>query len=195
MRSERSRLDVFSLLDFKVCLHSQLLNFLIIKKPVRLVLMLAVQDSWRVGPWRSLGHLPMANSIGVLTTQSYLCVSYGCCFTHQRSRRHLRQSGLVQIFGGSLHKRTEKLLEQPYTHLSSIWPRCVWSSWKSLHIVHSVECLHVMWMMESHVCTNRLWIHLEKCPSIHEVCTWLLMERYSIWIAVKCDVAPSETIR
>ena len=39
---------------------------------------------------------------------------------------------------------------------------CVWFSRRSLHFMHSIECLHIMRMMESHICTNRLWILL-KC--------------------------------
>ena len=31
-----------------------------------------------------------------------------------------------------------------------------------LNIVHSIECLHIMGMMESHVCANRIRIHM-KC--------------------------------
>ena len=49
---------------------------------------------------------------------------------------------------------------QSEIHFSSICPRSMWSSRKSFNIVHSTRCLHVMRMMESHVCTNRLRIHL-----------------------------------
>ena len=35
---------------------------------------------------RSLGLLPMANSIGVHATQSYLCVSQRRCLAHQLGR-------------------------------------------------------------------------------------------------------------
>ena len=30
------------------------------------------------------------------------------------------------------------------------------------HVVHSVECLQVVRMVESHICTNRLRVHLER---------------------------------
>ena len=30
------------------------------------------------------------------------------------------------------------------------------------HVVHSVECLHVVRMVESRICTNRLRVHLER---------------------------------
>ena len=66
-----------------------------------------------------------------------------------------------RFFGGCIHECRKKLLKQSYTNLSSIWPRSVRSCWKSLHIMHSIECLHVMRMVESHICTNRLRIHLE----------------------------------
>ena len=59
------------------------------------------------------------------------------------------------------HERQEKFLEQSHTHLCSVRPWCMWSCWKSLHVVHSVECLHVMRLVEGHVCTNGLRIHLE----------------------------------
>ena len=54
----------------------------------------------------------------------------------------------------------EKPFKQSDSDFSSICPRSMWSSKKSLNVVHSIECLHVMKMMESHVCTNRLRIHL-----------------------------------
>ena len=65
------------------------------------------------------------------------------------------------FFGGCVYESQEKILEPSYTHLSSVWPWSMRSSRTSLHIVHSVECLHVVRMVESHICTNRLRIHLE----------------------------------
>ena len=58
----------------------------------------------------------------------------------------------------------EKLPKQSDTHFRSIWPRGVRSSTEFLTIVHSIEGLHIMRKMDSHVCTNRLRIHLE---SVH----------------------------
>ena len=82
--------DVFSLLDFEMCLHSQLLNLL-----MRRSCLVGVDvscsgymEAW--GPRRSLGLRPMANSNGRLTIQGYLCISHCCCLTHQLSRCDLR---------------------------------------------------------------------------------------------------------
>ena len=112
------------------------------------------------GSMRSLGLLLMAGAIRVLPLR-VTCVSHCCCLAHQLRRCDLTSSGLVQIFEAVSTCR-EKVLEQSLGHLSSIWPRCVWSSWKSLHIMQSIECLHIMWMMESHICRDRLQIHLER---------------------------------
>ena len=40
---------------------------------------------------------------------------------------------------------------------------------KSLHIVHSTECLHVMRLVEGHISTNRLRIHLESVHPLMEL--------------------------
>ena len=114
------------------------------------------------GSRRSLGLRPTANPMGVLPLEGHLCISHRCCLAHQVGRSDLCQSGLVQVVGGCIHESQEKLLEQSYTHLSSVWPWCMRSFRKSLHVVHSVECLHVVRMVESHICTNRLRVHLER---------------------------------
>ena len=46
----------------------------------------------------------------------------------------------------------------------STWPRGVWYCWKCLNVVQSIESLRVMRMVGSHICTNRLRVHLE---SVH----------------------------
>ena len=97
---------------------------------------------------------------GRFTTLGYLCVSHRCCLTHQLGKSDLCQSGLVQVFGDRLHECQEKLLEQSYTHLGSVWPWSMLSRRKSLHIVHSIECLHVM-RLEGRISTNLLRIHME----------------------------------
>ena len=66
----------------------------------------------------------------------------------------LRQSGLIQILGSVVHECREKL----YTHISSIWPKSIYSIRKSLNIVHSIECRRIMMMMES---PNRTQLFLE----------------------------------
>ena len=44
----------------------------------------------------------------------------------------------------------------------SVRPWCMWSCRNSLHVLHSVECLQVVRMVESHICTNRHRVHLER---------------------------------
>ena len=97
------------------------------------------------GSRRSLGLRPMASSMGVLPIKV-------------ASRSDLCQSGLVQVSAGGIHQCQETFLEQS----CSIRPWCMWSCWNSLHVVHSVECLQVVRMVESHICTNRLRVHLER---------------------------------
>ena len=82
---------------------------------------------------------------------------------HQLDRSDLCQSGLV-LFLFSSHECWKKLLEQSCTNHRSIWPRSVRSCWKCLNVVQSIESLRVMRMVGSHVCTNRLRVHLE---SVH----------------------------
>ena len=179
--------DVLSLLDFEMRFIA---NFWIssLRRSCLVGVDVSCSGFMEAGSMRSLDHLPIANSTNVLP------LSVTCVFLTVAALR-INWAGvicdrvvLVQIVGGCIHECWEKLLEQSCTHLSSIWPRCVRSNWKSPHIMHSIECLHVMRMMDSLFCTNSLRIHLGKCPSIHEVWKWLL-------IAVKCDVAPSKIIR
>ena len=109
---------------------------------------------------RSLGLRPMANSMGVLPLQSPVCLSrlLPCASIGQE---FFVPEWFVQFFGGCIYECQEKLLEQSYTHPSSVWTWCMGSCWKSLHIVHSIECLHVMRLVEGHLRKNRLRVHLE----------------------------------
>ena len=94
------------------------------------------------------------------TTQSYMCVPHRRCLAHQQGKCDLRHCSLVQIIGGSVHECREEPFEQSDTHFSAIWPKSMWSSRKILNIVHSIERLHVMMMVDRHICTDRLRIHL-----------------------------------
>ena len=114
------------------------------------------------GSRRSLGLRPMANSMGVVPLKVTCVFFHRCCLAHQLSRSDLCPSGLVQNFGGCVHECQKKFLEQSYTHLSSIRPWCMWSCRTSLYVVHSAECLHVARMVESHICTMRFQVHLER---------------------------------
>ena len=110
---------------------------------------------------RSLGLRPSANSMGVLpfeVTRVFLTVA----------ALRINWAGVLcakvvwsRFFGGCLHECQEKLFEQSYTHLSSVWPWSMRSCLKSLYIVHTIEYLHVMRLVEGHIQTNRLRVHLE----------------------------------
>ena len=145
----------------------------------------------KAGSMRSLGLLPMANSIGVLPLR-ITCVFLTVAAFRINWAGVVCEIGLVQIFGGWIHECRKKLLAQSYTHLSTICPRSVRSCRKCLYVVQSMESLHVMSMMESHVCTNCPRIHLE---SVHPLMKFgktsdgeVLLHGY----AVRCDVAPSK---
>ena len=151
--------SVLSLVDFKMSLHSQLLNLFI--KDILVGVDVSCSGFMEAGSRRSLGPRPMGNSIGVLPLKGYLCVSHRCCLAHQLGKSDLCQSCLVQFFGGCINKCQEELLEQSNTHLSSVWPGSARSFGKSVHIVHSIECLHVKRLVEGHIRTNHLRMHLE----------------------------------
>ena len=113
---------------------------------------------------RSLGLLPMATSKGVLPLR------VTCVFLTVAALR-INWAVVIcdrvvwsKIVGCCIRECREKLLEQSYTHLGSTWPWSVRSCRKSLHIVHSIECLRVMRMMEGQICTSRLRVRLE---SVH----------------------------
>ena len=117
------------------------------------------------GSMRSLGLLPMAKSTGDLPHR-VTCIYSSLLLPYASTEQVWSATEWSRPDFWRLYPRVkrQKFLEESYTHLSSIWPRSVWSCRWSLHIMHSVECLHIMRMMESHICTNRLWIHLE---SVH----------------------------
>ena len=125
------------------------------------------------GSTRSLGLRPMANS-----TASYHSSLSEYFLTVAALRINWADVICDRVvwsrFGGCIHECQEKLLEQSYTHLCSVRPWCMWSFGNFLHIVHSMECLHVMRLVERHIRTNRLRVH----PSTHEVLKLLLMEKY-----------------
>ena len=152
--------DIFSLLNFKVSSHGQFMNFFVEKI---LLAWCGCQLLWIHGSW--VQEISSSSSHGQLhrrlTTSGYLGISHCRCLAHQLGSSDLCQSGLVQILGSCVHECQEKFLEQSYTHLCSVRTWCMWSCWNSLHVVHSVECLHVVRTVESHICPNCLRIHLE----------------------------------
>ena len=110
---------------------------------------------------RFLGFRPMATSMGVLRDE------VTCVFLTVAALR-INWAGVIGAkvvssrFLGPVSTSATKFFEQSYTHLSSFRPWCMWSCPNSLHVVHSVECLHVVRMVESHICTNRFRVHLER---------------------------------
>ena len=83
-----------------------------------------------------LGLRPMANSIGVLPLE-VTCL----LLIVATVRINWAQECLMTEWTG-IHKCQEEFLEQSYTHLCSVRPWCVWSTWV-LFVAHSVECMRV----------------------------------------------------
>ena len=110
----------------------------------------------------SLSLLPMVKSIGVVPL-TVTCVFFFVAALRINWAAVIWDRVVLSRFFEPASTGAERnFSNNRNSHLGSIWPRCVWSSWTSLHIDYSMECLHIMWMMESHVCTNRLRIHLKR---------------------------------
>ena len=120
------------------------------------------------GSRRSLGLRPMANSRGVFPLKVTCVLLTVAALRINWARVICARVVWSRFFGGCIHECEEKLLEQSYTNFSSVWPWNVRSCLKSLHIVHSIECLHVMRLAEGHIRTIRLSGSSGKCPSTDE---------------------------
>ena len=142
--------DVFSLLFFKISPRSQFLDW----RGCQLFL-----ELWKLVSRRSLWFSSHGQFRGSFTTNVFLTVAALRINWAGVTRAKVVWS---QVFGGCIHECEEKFLEQSYTYLSSVRPWCMRSCRKSLHVVHSVECLHVVRLVESHICTNPLRVHLER---------------------------------
>ena len=146
--------DVFSLLYFKMSSHSQFLDLSI---PEVLLGWRGCQLLWIHGSRRSLGLRPMANSMGVLPLKvTCLFLTVAALSINWAGVICARVVWCRFLEAVSTNECRETFLEQSYTHL-----RCMRSCRKSLHIAHSMECLHVVRMVESHTLTNRRGVHLE----------------------------------
>ena len=117
---------------------------------------------WEAGSRRSLGFRPVASSKGVLP------LKVTCVFLTVAALR-INWAGVIcarvvwsRFWDVVSTSAKEKFLEQSYTHLCSVLPWCRWSCRNSLYVVQSVECLHVVRMVESHICTSRRRVHLER---------------------------------
>ena len=84
--------DVFSLLYFKMSLHSHLLNFFIEKI---LLGWRGCKLFWICGSWVQEISWFASQFHGRCATQGHLCNSHRCCFAHQLGRSDLCHSGLV----------------------------------------------------------------------------------------------------
>ena len=114
------------------------------------------------GSRRSLGLRPMANSTGVLP------LKVACVFLTVAALR-INWAGVVcasvvwsRFLEAVSTSAKRNFLSNRTHHLSPVRPWCMRSCRKSLHIVHSTERLHVVRMVEGHICTNRLRVHLER---------------------------------
>ena len=108
------------------------------------------------GSKRSHGLRPMTHSIGVLP------LKVTCVFLTVAALRinwagvicaRVAWSKILEAVSTSAHRN---FLNNRTPNLGSIRPRSMWSCRKSLHIVHLIECLHVMRLVEGHICPNRL---------------------------------------
>ena len=167
--------DVFSLLYFK-SLHSQSLNCLIEEvllgwRGCKLfwihgswVQEILVFVPWPV-PWASC-HL------------MYLSPLLPCASTEQVICARVVWSRFLEAVSTS----AKKFLEQSYAHLCSVRRWCMWSCWNSLHVVHSVECLHVVRSVESQICTHRFRVHLERVHPLMNLCNYFRCRGTFAWI-------------
>ena len=132
------------------------------------------------GSRRSLGFLPMASTTGVLplkVTSVFLTVA----------ALHINWAGVIcgrvvwsRLFEAVSTSDKRNFLNSRSFHFCSVRPWCMWFCWNSVHVVHSVECLQVVRMVEK-PCLHKLPADSSGMyPSIHEVLKLLPMERYSL---------------
>ena len=124
----------------------------------------AVLDPWKLGSMKSLCLLPMADSIGVLPLR------VTCVFLTVAALR-INWAGVIcdrVVWSGFLEAvstSAERNFLNDRTPIPARFGQGVCGPVGSpLHMVHSIKCLHVMRMMESHIYTIRLRIHLK---SVH----------------------------
>ena len=122
--------------------------------------MSAVLEPCELVPWDLLVSFPWLppqalchSELPVCFSPSLLCASIGQVWSVTEWS--------CPIFWRLYPRVPRGISKQSDTQFSSLWPRSMWSQQKPINIVHSIERLHVMRMMESHVCTNRLRIHLK----------------------------------
>ena len=172
--------DVFSLRYFKRSLHSQFLNFLIgeVVRGWRGCKLFWIHGSWvqEISWFASHGSALL------------LCASTG----QEEFCARVVWSKFLEVVS-TCAKRNFLTSRTPIS--ARFGQGSMRSCRKSLHIVHSVECLHVVRMVESHIYTNRLRVHPERVHPLMILPITLDVEILLHGKAVKCDVTPSNVIR
>ena len=97
---------------------------------------------------RSLGLLPMANSIGVLPLRVTCVFLTVAALRINGAGVNCDRVVLSKLLEAVSTSAERNFLKKPDTHVNSIWPRSVWPGRTCFHIVHSIDCLHVMKVME-----------------------------------------------
>ena len=156
--------NIFSLLDFEMCLHSWLFESPHSRRSCLVHVDVSCCGFMEAGSMRSLALLHMANSMGVvplrvtcvfLTVAAFRIKRAGVICARVVWSRFLRLSPRVQ------RETSWTIVHPSQLDLATV---CVRACRKCLYVEPSIESLHVMRTMESHVCTNRLRVHLE---SVH----------------------------
>ena len=110
------------------------------------------------GSRRSLGFRPMASFMGVLRLKV-------TCVFQAVAALLINWAGLIcsrvvwSRFLEAVSTSTKRKFLNSRTPISARFGHGVCGP---VGIVHSVECLHVVRMVESHICTHRLRVHLER---------------------------------
>ena len=113
------------------------------------------------GSRRSLGLRPRASSMGVLPLK-VTCVFLTVAALRINWAREICARVVWSRVLQAVSTSAKRNFLNSRTHLCSFRPWCMWSCRNSFYVVHSVECLHVVRMVESHTCTYRLRVHLER---------------------------------
>ena len=147
--------DVFSLLHFKFGISSP-------RRSCLVGVDVSCSGFMEAGSRRSLGLRPMDSSMGVLplevtcvfVTVAALRINWAGVICAKVVRSRLWEAVSTSAKRNFLNNRTP--ISARFGH-GVCGPVGI-----SLHVVHSVECMHVVRMVKSNICTNRLRAHLER---------------------------------
>ena len=136
----------------------------------------------KTGSRRSLGFRPIASSMGVLP------LKVTCVFLTVAALR-INWVGVIcarvvwsRFLEAVSTSAKRNFLNSRTTNLCSVRPWCMWSCWNSFHVVHWVECLHVARMVESHICTDCLRVHLERVRPLMKLSYYFRCRGTFAWI-------------